>query len=593
MRKQSILLVSTILLIISLSCNFISGQVPGVGPTVGPTLGTSATPLSATGKGPSGLTAQATSAESVKLVWEPVSGAKSFRITVSTNGGDPLPVVDLASSVTSYEDFMAAPGSQMTYAVEAVGDSGSIGQSIASVTTAARQPHPFTVQVQTDDKEPSVAKIGPDGGSVSVTDAKGVEYRLDIPAGALETQVNITLTTVKQIGGWPLKGDMLAAIKIGPEGVHLDNVATLTITLPGSPAKGNLSTLGFAFSGAGDEFHLQPGFEKTATSGFLPQQNGVGRLASPLQAPKTIIILPVTELHGNGLGQGSAADVGSLVQNSPPSDAGAALDQKEAAQAASDDDLAPLVQVNNYANLLERAAFEVFNTIGKAQDCAETRSAIGSVTGWLWEAQFRNLDSAEIKRGHDLMVEDLAKKIKEVIDEAARKCKEQGPKKSAPPGTGCAKGLIRSVSAGNTQLFKDVQQQMLKDYGTSALTDPDAQLRQCTAKFSVNQQVGDVIITGNICDLESIFHLHGGGAGDIEYTFVPGTKTSGGFMSETGSGGGAAVSASGSYNVSGIDSDNPLLKVAFSETVYTPVGNFDHALSADLKLQPIESGACP
>jgi len=311
-----------------------------------------------------------------------------------------------------------------------------------------------------------------------------------------------------------------------------------------------------------------------------------------VQAPKTIIILPVTELHGNGLGQGSAADAGSLVQNNPPSDAGAALEQKEAAQASVDDDLAPLVKVNEYAPLLERAAFEVFNTIGKAQDCTETRSAVGSVTGWLWEAQFRNLDPAEIQRGHDLMVEDLAKKIKEVIDEAARKCKERGPKKSAPSGTGCAKGLIRSVSAGSTQLFKDVQQQMLKDYGTSALTDPDGQLRQCTQKFSVDQQVGDIIVTGNICDLESIFHLHGGGAGDIEYTFVPGTKISGGFMSETGSGGGANVSASGSYSVSDIDSENPLLKVRFSETVYTPLGNFDHALSADLKLQSVESGAC-
>jgi len=78
-----------------------------------------------------------------------------------------------------------------------------------------------------------------------------VEYKLDIPAGALETQVQVALITIKKIESWPFKGDLLAAIKIEPEGVRLDAVATLTITFPGSLAKGDLSTLGSHFPGWG------------------------------------------------------------------------------------------------------------------------------------------------------------------------------------------------------------------------------------------------------------------------------------------------------------------------------------------------------
>jgi len=104
MHKKSFSLVLMTLLIISLSCNFITRQAPGSGPTPIP----SGTPLSATDNGPSGLTAQATSSDSVKLIWKPVNGAKSYQIKVSTNGGEALPVVDLAPSVTSYEDFMAS-----------------------------------------------------------------------------------------------------------------------------------------------------------------------------------------------------------------------------------------------------------------------------------------------------------------------------------------------------------------------------------------------------------------------------------------------------------------------------------------------------
>lgn len=591
MNAKAVRVLCILFLVFSLSCSFLSKSSPNEGSPAGPGVPS----LVPSANGPQGLTAEATSADSVLLSWEPVEGATTYHIAVSTNGSAALTVVDLASSVTRYKDLMAAPDSQLTYAVEAVGDSGSIGQSVINVTTSARQPNPLSVQVKMDNKTSSAALIGAEGGSISVTDAKGVEYKLDIPAGALESQFNIVLTAVQEIGGMPLDGGMLAAVKIEPEGLPLADAATLSITLPNGLPDDKLSTLGFAFSGAGTEFHLRPAFEQSPPTSFVPQQGAGGHSAAPTvrRGKKTIIILPVMELKGNGAGRGSAANASGLVESNPPSDAVAALDQKQAAQAAEDDDLAPLIYPNPYASLLERAAFDVFNTIGKAQDCAETRSAVGSVTGWLWEAKFRNLDPAEIQRAHDTMVKDLSDKIKKVIDEAADKCKKQkgGPKKSAPPGTGCAKGLIRSVAAGSTQLFKDVQSQMIKDYGTDALNGPEGDLRACRKAYSVNAPVPSGSVSGNICDLEQVFTLALSGEVSGTFTFFPSNESSG-RLQEQAEGAGVTFDGPGTYTISGTDSDSPVMQIDFAETAHTPLGDFTHDQTAKLPLDPLEAGAC-
>jgi hypothetical protein len=106
-----------VLLIVSISCNFITGLPPGETQQPQATA-TKVESLVASGNGPQGLSAQATSADSVMLSWQTVEGAVSYHIMVSTNGGEALTVIDLASSATSYEDFLVSPNSQMTYAVE-------------------------------------------------------------------------------------------------------------------------------------------------------------------------------------------------------------------------------------------------------------------------------------------------------------------------------------------------------------------------------------------------------------------------------------------------------------------------------------------
>jgi hypothetical protein len=588
MRLNKITGALTFLIMLSMSCSFLTGLTPNSGDNHPATQ-----PPIASGNGPTGFTAHATSPESVLLTWSPVDGATGYQLDVKIPDQDFVTIINLDADQTRYEDFMAPADSQLTYRVQAVTSSGSSGATEVAVITAPRQPNPLTVQPEFDVNSTVTQTVGASGGSVMITDGKGVSYQLDIPAGALDQDTEIKLTTVTNIGGWPLDGNMLGAVKIEPEGLQLNDVATLSITLPGDAPIDNLSTLGFAFDGSGGEFHLEPAYKQKSTTGLEPQKKDGIYLASLVDTPVKVITLPVIYLEAHGVGTGSSQSAGNLVKSNSPTDAGAASDQQQAVNSSEGDELAPLTVVNDYANLLERAAFNVFNTISKADGCAETRSAVGSVTGWLWEAQFRNLNPAEIQRGHDTMVKDLSDKIKQVIDEAADKCKKQkgGPSKSSPPGTGCAKGLIRSVASGSTQLFKDIQKQMLKDYGTGALNDPEAELRHCSKAYTVNASVPSGSVSGNICSLEQLFTLNMSGKVSGTLTFFP-SNQNGGRVQEEAEGVGVTFGGTGTYTISGTDSDNPTLSIEFAETSHTPLGDFSHNQSAVLPLNPLEEGAC-
>ena len=579
----------TLLISLSTACSFFTGLFGGGG-----TSGSA--PLVAKGNGPAGLTAEATSADSVKLTWQAVDGATSYHIAVSINGGETSPVIDLAPSMTSYEDFLAMPGSQLKYAVEALSASGSIGQSVVDVTTPERKPNPLKVDAQLDTEKIMTGTIGPEGGSISLTDRKGVQYRLDIPVGALEIPTAISITAVKKIDGWPLDGDMLGAVKIEPDGLILNDVATVTITPPQLPPSNNLLNLGFGFTGNGDEFHLQSTFDQKPGTSSAPNVSGGGHLSSLAKQSGASIVMETLVMYGIGIGQGTAENVGNLVRNYSPSSASSSWAQKKEAFITTVKSLVGL-PTNPDEIILEDDLRNIQNTIDDAQDCRDVRSVIGSVGGWLWEANHKKYDPARIQRGHDKMVKELADKIKQVIDDEADKCKKQsgGSTNTSPSGTGCAEGLIRSVSAGSTQLFKDIQQQMLKDHGTNALTDPDAELIKCGKSYSVNAAVPSGSVEGVICDLNAPFTLAMTGDASGTLTFTPGSSTSGA-LTEVADGGGVTFDGGGSYDISGLDSNAPMMKIQFAETAHTPMGDFTHNESANLPMFQIKPGdvaQCP
>lgn len=595
--------VLSLLLIFSFSCSFITGLVPNSG-----TNNPAAQPLTASGNGPAGLTAQATSADSVKLTWQAVDGAIAYRLWSSTNGSESMAFMDLPASATSYTDFIAMPNSQLTYAVEAVGESGSIGQSVVDVSTPARQPNPLKVQAKFDDNTSVTQTIGPDGGSVSLKDAKGVKYKFDIPSGALSNPTDVKLTAINKIDGWPLDGNMLGGVKIEPEGLQLNDVATLSITLPDGLSSDKLSTLGFAFSGTGDEFHLQPAYKQNAGTGLVPGNSGGGHLASPVRQNLQSIVEETLWMYGIGVGQGSADSAGKLAKNNPPTDASAAMDQKQAIISAESDDLFPLPNLpkptaNQYDADASITASAVSLLISAAGDCGALHSAMVSFQLWRSRADFNKrgaLHPDQIDATEKQIMDKLADKVKETMDKVVEDCKKsKGQEKTAAAAqVGCLQSILDKIANPPTtpsNFWNELQSKMLNKFGDHVVADADTELQKCPKQFAVNAAVPSGSIEGVICDLNASFTLTMTGDVNGTMTFTPQSSTSG-TLSESAAGGGVTFDGGGSYQISGIDSNAPMMKIEFAETSHTPMGDFAHNETANLPMFSIRPGdvdQCP
>lgn len=92
------------------------------------------------------------------------------------------------------------------------------------------------------------------GGNITATAGDGTRFSLTIPPGALPGRGTITLTPVSGITDLPLSGGLTAAVDIQPNGLHLTEAATLTIT----PAAGVPVPYSIAFGYQDNEFYLYP-----------------------------------------------------------------------------------------------------------------------------------------------------------------------------------------------------------------------------------------------------------------------------------------------------------------------------------------------
>ena len=540
----------TLIVIFSLSCNFFTGITPDLG-TSEPNI----QPLIATGNGPSGFTAEATSADSVMLSWQTVEGAISYHLVVSTNNGEALTVIDLTSSSTSYEDFLVAPGSQLTYAVEALGESGSIGQSIVSVTTPARQPNPIQVLVEFDISASVSQTIGPSGGVVSIVDANGVFYELSIPPNALDVDVEITLTPVTDLSDWPLDGAMLGAIGIDPEGLTLNVPAYLTITPSSEVAIDGLATVGFVFQGYGSEFALQPLTNADVQSSSMP--GGITHFARPVQQTPRIITLPMTDLTPKGVGQVSPQRAGEIVKQNPPSGSADAMDQKQVAASLGDDELTPLpvfpweTMFNNYLRKIKQAT-----------DCKELRRALSSLNEARYEADRADARGEWRVEQENKAWDETLEKTKEILDKAAEECKQK--KKNEATSAPCAYGILRSIASGGNLLFKEFQKRMIEKYGKDVINKYDEKIKKaCRPGYLMAGGTEGLKVNDKVCDITKPFSVNGSVyGGSLKITFTPkspekeGVVPAGGSYEYTGSGAGFAANGNGSFFMMGnLESD--------------------------------------
>jgi hypothetical protein len=122
------------------------------------------------------------------------------------------------------------------------------------------------------------------GGTLTATGSAGHQFRLTVPAGALQGPVTITLTPVASLTGLPLTGALLAAVQIDPAGLRFEPAATLSVTLPGGPPPPGV--VGFSVNGDGTGFVTQPSGVNGATLTIPVGETGTGGVAGARPAPR-------------------------------------------------------------------------------------------------------------------------------------------------------------------------------------------------------------------------------------------------------------------------------------------------------------------
>jgi hypothetical protein len=437
--------------------------------------------------GPAGFSASLAAPDIVSLTWQPDAGAVGYDLQLVYDNLGPLTIAHLPSDSTSFEHILAPESSLLTYRLQTITSSGPGGVSSLQIATLGHHPNPLTVKAAFSENGVVSATIGPLGGTLETTDERGVTYTLVIPPAALTTEVEIKMTPVSAIDGWPLSGDFLGAVRLEPEGWLLDELATLTIRMPASSSPA-LPPVGFAFTGSGEEFHLAP-----ASSDPAPIASVGKSQASPvnplLQQNVRVIRLPVMELRTSGLGVTSADSAALLAAENAPTSSSDAVDQKAAATEVALDELAPLL---SHAQLGEIATNNLQIQIHGAQDCYDFKRAVGSFHAW--EAKVAQLGD-NYSADRQVLLDELANKAVETIEKASDEC-VNADKGVVPASIPCAEKLTRDIQSagtvpGSDPFFVDLKNAITQDPGLKdrmTAADPNTiAASRCPHSFKVNE----------------------------------------------------------------------------------------------------------
>lgn len=217
---------------------------------------------------------------------------------------------------------------------------------------------PIDLSVTPETGNTVTALIPAAGGELSATGADGTVYTLTIPDGALLADTEISMTPVAAVKGLPTSGDVTYAVQLAPDGLHLDDFATLTIT----PAVALPVDQQIAF-----------GYEAAGTGMFL---------ALPVvKDPR--IQLRVLHFSGYGVTKGQLADLGPVRQRLG-GDAEARLNSQIAEvfareraleQSGQEVSIANLQQIQSLLDEFERRVVDV-RLAAAGQSCAAARLAL-------------------------------------------------------------------------------------------------------------------------------------------------------------------------------------------------------------------------
>ncbi|MBN1610775.1 MAG: hypothetical protein JW940_29360 [Polyangiaceae bacterium] len=183
-----------------------------------------------------------------------------------------------------------APNVEATAGKGGEGQAGATGDGAAGANAA----DPVDVTVELDEARAVSATITRDGGTINAVAVDGTQLSLTIPQNALLSPERVTLTPLAAIDDLPFSGGLVAAAHFEPEGLVLLEAATLTLTLPSAPSESD--SVGFAYHGLGEDFHL-----------------------APVTVDAQKLTLPVSHFSGAGVASGSEGEAGDQAGHTPQS----------------------------------------------------------------------------------------------------------------------------------------------------------------------------------------------------------------------------------------------------------------------------------
>lgn len=543
--KIKLLLVLTVIVIAAASCSSPAENI----------LGDEAPVVSSQVENPEGFTASASSSVTVDLGWEPVEGATGYWLELKLNDDVYLPVAQISPAFTSYQLFPAPDGSDLTFRLRTLTAEGQSNGVETTISTPVQEPNPLPVQAAFSESSHQNAVIGPEGGSLELTDDNGIFYSLLIPAGALQTETEMGLTAVTQLTGLDFEGGLLAAVRIEPEGLEFDFPASLVITLPADLPEDGLLTAAFAFGGEGEDFHLQSAVVPGSGTAFMGAAGSIisstFRLLSPVfQSRAKVIEIPVRDAKTNGIGRLSNDRLRKQVVDYSPRTPKHRVQQNLTPELFLDEEIAVLdySAVTSVGTTLLKQTLAIDNWSGLQNVLRQTEI-------W-WETLESERNGGKSNSNWDkleqLILDELGLNVKVYMEKAASECTKS-------PNLGEAKKLVnRLVNAGNkgdgmrqNTFYQKMSQMLVEKHSANYLKDLKAKLDKCQLSFDAHGQLGDTTVTGKICDLSKPFTLNGvaaGGIATMTFTFTP-ASDAGGTFSLTGGGAGFTISGSGTYSV--------------------------------------------
>ena len=261
------------------------------------------------GSGSSAFSAVVESAVSVNLTWAAISNASGYLIEAKYGSGEYFEVAQVGGDQTAYTHFVVPNSTQLNYRLSEVEDgvNREIGTASASMPglvpdpvvlaniipfapIVGEMPLDFTSMPTIDPLNPDpnamatltafmagidpnnpesldallpevtpvslTQEIGPEGGTISLTDPNGVVYSLEIRGETLEEVTTFTLDPIESIEGLPFSS-LLGAVNIFPP-IPFNVPLTLTISLADGSVSDADNIVAFIGSSLNHELSMTP-----------------------------------------------------------------------------------------------------------------------------------------------------------------------------------------------------------------------------------------------------------------------------------------------------------------------------------------------